>query len=248
MATRTFKTNLRCAGCLDAIRPHLDTTPGVSSWSVDLDRPDKPLTVEGEAVSPATVEAALGRAGYRVLGEVATTPVATTDPAFAPVVPLDKPPSYYPLIVILAYLVGVTAAVEVVAGTFEPMRAMRHFMAGFFLVFSFFKLLDLAGFAESFAMYDVVAGAFPPYGTVYPFIELTLGFLYLLDVAPFATNVATLVVMGVGTVGVVRSIVSRRKVRCACLGTVINLPVATVTLLEDAGMAAMAAAMLVLMR
>jgi len=37
------------------------------------------------------------------------------------------------------------------------MRWMNHFMAGFFLVFSFFKLLNLKGFAESYSMYDIVA-------------------------------------------------------------------------------------------
>ena len=43
------------------------------------------------------------------------------------------------------------------------MEAMQHFMAGFFLVFSFFKLLNLKGFAESYIMYDVVIGIDPGY-------------------------------------------------------------------------------------
>jgi copper chaperone CopZ len=234
MITHTYATNLRCPACLDAVRPHLDGVPGLRSWSADMNSPEKRLTVEGD-VAPAAVRQALAGAGYDLLGEVAASP-----PAAAP----EPAPSYYPLLLILGYLLGVTAAVEWLAGSFDPMRAMRHFMAGFFLVFSFFKLLDLPAFASAFGMYDIVAGRFPAYATAYPFIELALGALYLLNLWPAATNVATLVVMGVGTIGVVRALRSGRQIRCACLGAVINLPVATVTLIEDAGMAAMAAAML----
>src|SRR4051794_17538696 len=100
MATRSYTTNLRCAGCLDAIRPHLDATPGVQSWSVDLG-PEKRLTVEGDA-EPEAIRAALGKAGYQVVAEA----------------PKEEPASYYPLILILAYLVGVAAAAEVVGGSF----------------------------------------------------------------------------------------------------------------------------------
>ena len=68
---------------------------------------------------------------------------------------------------------------------------------------------------------------------------------YLLDLWPAVTNGVTLAVMLVGTVGVIQSLVNRRQIRCACLGTVFNLPMSTVTLIEDVGMAAMAAVMLV---
>ena len=63
---------------------------------------------------------------------------------------------------------------------------------------------------------------------------------------PFAVNIATLVVMGVSTLGVVRSLVKKQKIRCACLGTVFNLPMSVVTLVEDLLMVGMSTAMLVL--
>ena len=71
--TRRFKTNLRCGGCVAAVRPHLDREPGVGRWAVDIASPDKTLTVEGEAPAEA-VRAAVARAGYRVLGEVGNAP------------------------------------------------------------------------------------------------------------------------------------------------------------------------------
>ena len=125
------------------------------------------------------------------------------------------------------------------------MRAMGHFMAGFFLVFSFFKLLDLRAFADAYSTYDIVAAKWPVYGFVYPFIELALGAAYLGHFAPIATNAVTLAVMGVSSVGVVKALLAKRKIRCACLGTVFNLPMSVVTLVEDGLMLAMAAVMLV---
>jgi hypothetical protein len=119
-------------------------------------------------------------------------------------------------------------------------------MAGFFLVFSFFKLLNLQAFADAYATYDLVAAKSRAYALAYPFLELALGIAYLVRFQPFATNLATLVLMTIGTVGVARSLLSGDRIQCACLGTVFNLPMSSVTLIEDLSMALMAAAMLVM--
>ena len=42
-------------------------------------------------------------------------------------------------------------------------------------------------------------------------------------------------------VGVLKSILSGQKIKCACLGTVLNVPLSTVSVLENFGMGAMAA-------
>lgn len=117
-------------------------------------------------------------------------------------------------------------------------------MAGFFLVFSFFKLLNLTAFADSYQMYDIVAKRSRAYALGYPFVELRLA--YLTDFQPQLTNVVTLIVMGVSTIGVLQSILSKKKIRCACLGAVFNLPMSVVTLIEDLLMVEMAAAMLLM--
>ena len=122
---------------------------------------------------------------------------------------------------------------------------MRHFMAGFFIVFTFFKLLNIQGFADSYGMYDIVAAKWPRWGYVYPFVELGLGVLYLINVFPFWTNVVTIVVLGVSSIGVIQSNLNKRKIKCACLGDVFNLPMSTVTIVEDVSMVAMAGLMLV---
>ncbi len=236
MAVLKLKTDLRCEACVESIRPLFDAAPGVDRWSADVASPDKVLTVEGEGVSADFVNRLLGQKGYRVLAEL-----AQATPASA-----EAKSSYFPLVVILFYLLAAVGLAEWATGAFDPMRAMRHFMAGFFLVFSFFKMLDVPSFAVSYSGYDVVARRWLGYGYLYPFLELALGAAYLANFQPLATNIATILIMGVSSIGVLQSVLARRKIQCACLGTVFNLPMSTVTLVEDFLMLGMAATMLAL--
>ena len=153
--------------------------------------------------------------------------------------------TYQPLLLIFGYILLVTLAIEWRHGAFILHRWMPHFMAGFFLVFSFFKFLDLKGFAQSYAMYDLAAKKIPTYGFVYPFIELGLGLAYLLNFKPILTNWLAFTVMTFSAIGVILAVANKQKIRCACLGAVFNLPMTTVTIIEDLVMAAMAAWMLI---
>lgn len=152
--------------------------------------------------------------------------------------------TYRPILLIFGYILGGTLLVEATAGAFVWMRWMGHFMAAFFLVFSFFKLLDIRGFAESYRMYDVVASRWPAWGVLYPFVELLLGVAYLAGAWPVVVSAVTFVVMGVSLVGVLQSVLNKRRIRCACLGAVFNLPMSTVTIVEDGLMIIMSAVML----
>lgn len=152
--------------------------------------------------------------------------------------------SYFPVLLSFAYVVGFAALAEFKAGRFEWTRMMNDFMGGFFVVFSFFKMLDLPGFARTFGSYDVVAKRLPAYGYVYPFIELALGAAYFAAAAPLATNVVNFCLMSVGAVGIVESLLNKRRIPCACLGTVFNLPMSRVAMIENLTMIAMSAVMI----
>lgn len=238
MTVTKYRTNLNCGNCVAAVKPHLDGDPAIRRWSVDTADPNKVLTIEGDNVPTSAVARHVADAGFKVLGPLET--VATTAP------PAERTflETYRPLLLVAAYLVGMVALIELRVGQFDWMRAMRHFMGGFFVAFSFFKFLDLRGFATSYQSYDVLARRVPAYGFVYPFIELALGVAYILNVAPLATNAITLVVMLLGLVGVTNALLQKRTIQCACLGTVFNLPMSKVTFIEDALMAGMATAML----
>ena len=153
--------------------------------------------------------------------------------------------TYKPIFLIFTYI----TIISVIAGTqqnsFHWMQAMNVFMAGFFLTFSFFKMLDLKGFAESYSMYDIVAKKVKAWGFIYAFIELALGIAYATNFQPVITNIVTLVVMSISIIGVLQSVLNKRKIQCACLGAVFNLPMSTVTIIEDALMIAMSAMMLI---
>ena len=155
--------------------------------------------------------------------------------------------TYRPLLLILAYLLvgsllvqwpngGATGILHRVNGT----ETMRYFMAGFFLVFSFFKLLDVPAFADAYAGYDLLAKRWHGWGLIYPFVELALGIAYLANLNPLLTNWITLIVMGFSAIGVIQAVLDKRSIRCACLGAVFKLPMSTVTIIEDVGMVLMA--------
>ena len=152
--------------------------------------------------------------------------------------------TYKPILLIGTYITGATLLIEATAGGFNPERWMQHFMAGFFLVFSFFKLLNLKGFAESYTMYDVIAKRWAGWGYLYAFIELALGIAFLLNFQPMVTNIITFAVMGISIIGVLQSVLNKRKIQCACLGAVFNLPMSTVTIIEDALMIGMSGVMI----
>jgi copper chaperone CopZ len=152
--------------------------------------------------------------------------------------------TYFPLALLTAYLVFVPALAQWNAPAFDGAAWMRHFMAAFFLAFSFFKLLNLRAFADAYAGYDLLAAKWHGWGYIYPFVELALGIAYLINFKPTLTNAVTFIVMAFSLLGVLRAVLSKQKIKCACLGAVFNLPMSTVTIVEDALMAAMALWML----
>lgn len=244
MTTLTFQTNLNCGRCVAAVKPRLDGDPAIRRWSVDTADPKKLLTVEGEGVLPEQVERHVAGAGFKVLGRADQTAPARAAPTAPAAERKSFLATYQPVLLVFAYLTGLVAVGEYTAGRFDGMRAMANFMGGFFVAFSFFKLLDLRGFVDSFQTYDVVARPVRAYGYAYPFVELGLGVAYLVGLAPVATSAVTLAVMLVGLVGVTRALLQKRRIRCACLGTVFNLPMSRVAFIEDALMAGMALVML----
>ncbi len=122
---------------------------------------------------------------------------------------------------------------------------IRYFMGVFFLIFATFKLIGFKMFTIAFAGYDVIAKRVKIYSSVYPFIELGLGILYLADVWPVGRDLLTLLIMAVSSIGVLQELKRRRGIHCACLGNIIKLPLSTVSLVEDVGMGLMALFMLV---
>lgn len=245
---------MHCVGCETRIRERVAAMPGVRSATAHA--PSGTLTVEADTPPDrSSLEQAVSRAGDYTLGDPVTAPPTeagvinrqpenTSTAQAKPETPGGSAKGYRALAILVGYLLGAS----LLAALPRPAlgEVMSNFMGGFFLAFSFFKFLDLRGFASGFARYDLIAERWKPWGYLYAFVELGLGVAYVTRFWPVVTHSVTLVVMLVGAAGVIRSIMRKDRIKCACLGTVIDLPLGTVTLIEDLGMAAMAAAMLAL--
>lgn len=139
---------------------------------------------------------------------------------------------------VIAFIFLAAAFLEWFWGNFVAERFMREIMAVFFLVFGMFKLYDIHGFADSYIGYDIIAKRTKAYAYIYPFIELFLSFGYFVNWP--LINYFTIVVMAVGSIGVAKHLLRGSKINCACLGTYIQLPLTTVSLVEDVSMGLMA--------
>ncbi len=147
-----------------------------------------------------------------------------------------------PLFLIFFYIT--VASILLNINPWNSKAFMLDFMGLFYIVFSFFKMLDLKGFPESFKMYDPLAKIIPVYGWMYPFIETALGLMFLFRFKVHIALVITLIVLGLTTIGVTKSLLSKKSIQCACLGTALKLPMTKATFIENSIMIVMAVLML----
>jgi copper chaperone CopZ len=238
---------MTCGGCVNNVRKGLEKVPGLEEINVQLAGPQ--VQFKSKRIVPTEeLQAAIGHYKISPVAEpkraVVETTTASPEPISA-VIPEPSLTTYRPLLLIVGFIAGVSLLAQYPFADFSGGLWMRHFMAGFFIVFAFFKLLNIQGFADSYRMYDIVAAKWSGWGYIYPFVELGLGVLYLINVFPFWTNVATIIVLGISSIGVIQSNLNKRKIKCACLGDVFNLPMSTVTIIEDVGMVLMALLMII---
>lgn len=245
MKTTLKVKGMHCSACVQRLTDAFQKVPGVRAAQVSLNPPEAHIESEGAAPLQGLIRAARAAGNYSVDAPAGpTAPMAEHHAHAGPEDVASPKPSIYPLVLIVLYIAGTCAITTYLRAQWSWHAFVNDFMAGFFLVFSFFKLLDLRGFADAYQSYDIIARRFRPWALLYPFVELALGVVYLVRWQPAPTNVVTLIVMLIGSVGVLRALLRKSAIRCACLGTALNLPMTTVTLVEDLGMAAMAAGML----
>ena len=130
------------------------------------------------------------------------------------------------------------------ANDWSWMSWMHNFMGLFLVVFAMLKLFDVKGFANGFALYDLLAHQRREWGYIYPFLELGLGLAFLARWEPMWVYAITAGLLAFGALGVLNALRRGLDVECACMGTVLHVPLSTVALVEDVSMAAMAGSML----
>ena len=230
----TYKIEgMTCNNCKASVEKYLNDLPHISHVSIDLEKGEAEVTMDRHLASDVLQNALPEK--YTV-----SAPTSLTSSA----IPSEKTKlqQLKPLLLILFYITSAGALLHYKDWSWSEF--MLDFMGLFYIVFGFFKMLDLKGFPESFKMYDPLAKRLPIYGWIYPFIETALGIMFLMRFQVNTALIMTLVVLGITTIGVSKTLLDKKSIRCACLGTSLKLPMTEATLIENTLMITMAALML----
>ena len=238
----TYKiTGMTCGGCKASVEKYLGATENVTNVSINLEKNEAEITMNTHIKTKVLKDALPEKYTLSEKKEIKKE-IPAVD--FGAEIEKSKLEQLKPLFLILFYIT--TAGILLNYNDWSWKEFMLDFMGLFYIVFSFFKMLDLKGFPESFRMYDPLAKRIPIYGKIYPFIETVLGLMFLLR---FEINIAliiTLIVLGVTTIGVTKTLLDKKAIRCACLGTALKLPMTEATFIENAIMIIMSILMLTL--
>ena len=225
-------SGMTCEGCKSSVEDKLSSLDGVDDVQVDLAR-GQAVIYSKNPVSFSLIKETLPPK-YGLINEEGVKFDTHSDVT----IKVSKIKQLKPLFIILGYIL--IASILLNYKNWNSSNAMLDFMGLFYIIFSFFKILDIKGFSMSFSMYDPLAKQAPIYGYIYPFIEVLLGMMFLIR---FEVNIAlilTVIVLGITTIGVTQTLINKRSIKCACLGTTLNLPMTEATFIENALMIIMA--------
>ena len=225
-------SGMTCEGCKSSVKGKLGSIDGVDNVQVDLAR-GQAVIYSKNPISYSLIKETLPPK-YSLINEEGVNLDTHGDVTMK----ASKIKQLKPLFIILGYIL--IASILLNYKNWNPSNAMLDFMGLFYIIFSFFKILDIKGFSISFSMYDPLAKQAPIYGYIYPFIEVLLGMMFLIR---FEVNIAlilTVIVLGITTIGVTQTLINKRSIKCACLGTTLNLPMTEATFIENALMIIMA--------
>ena len=147
---------MTCQGCVASVTQKLQDIPAVEVATVSLEKNNAVLELNKE-VSLLQVQQALPN--KYVVSAIDASPKPTDNTIKSP----SKWKQLQPLFLIFSYLIVATILLHY--KNWSTQEAMSDFMGLFYIVFSFFKFLDVKGFASSFTMYDPLARLVPSYGT-----------------------------------------------------------------------------------
>ena len=221
----TYKiSGMTCNGCRADVEKRLQAVADVQNATVSLENEQAVISMNSH-IALDTFQKALPE--KYIIQEKKNV---FDNSAFAKAEPTkSKLEQLKPLFLILGYITVATILLNYQRESWD--EAMLDFMGMFYIVFSFFKMLDLKGFPESFRMYDPLAKVLPIYGWLYPFLETALGLMFLMR-------------FEITTIGVTKTLLDKKSIQCACLGTALKLPMTEATFIENAIMIIMAVAML----
>ena len=230
----TFKiSGMTCNGCRSTVENKLSSLDGVDNVQVNLTNGEA-IVYSKNPISFSLISNSLP-SKYRVIRNI---PDQDNE-----IIKSNKIKQLKPLFIILGYI-SVTS-ILLNFRNWNSTNAMLDFMGLFYIIFSFFKILDIKGFSTSFKMYDPLAKKITIYGYIYPFIEILLGLMFLTRIEVNIALLITIIILGITSVGVTKTLLNKRTINCACLGTTLKLPMTEATFIENAIMITMAIVLLI---
>ena len=236
--TQTYHIQgMTCNGCKDSVTRAFQSLEGVYQVHVDLEKGTALLTT-ASVIQTKLLKEVLPSKFTLIESNTQTVKQNNVFARDKKAPQGSKLEQLKPLFLIFGFLLLISSALNFRG--FTTLDFMLDFMGLFFFVFSLFKFLDLSGFALSFAMYDPLAKRLPLYGRVYPFLELILGFLLLAKIQLPIALLVTVILLSITTIGVCIVLLQKKQITCACLGTVLKLPMTQATFIENSVMIFMA--------
>ena len=232
---------MTCQGCVNSVIKNLKKVQDISDVDVDFEQEQVKITISRDI---NILELQFFLNDKYILNEIIHKyePSLENESTNYPTNQNNKIKQLIPLGIIFLYITIASNLMHLNNWNIEAF--MIDFMGLFFIVFSFFKMLDLKGFPDSFRMYDPIAKRVPLYGWIYPFIETTLGLMFLIRFEVKIALIFTLIILCSTTFGVTKTLLDKKSIKCACLGTVLNLPMTEATFIENFIMIIMAIYML----
>jgi copper chaperone CopZ len=151
-------TGMTCQSCADKIEAALSSLDAIADVNVDLEKKEATITMS-KHIELNELNKALGPLKKYKL-HLEHQSAMNHDQGL----PEKSLKTYWPLILVVLYIVFGTFYLTLVRENNEWMSWMPDFMGLFFLAFGFFKLLDVKGFAESYLSYDLPTKAWPTWG------------------------------------------------------------------------------------
>lgn len=234
-------SGMTCQGCVNTVIKNLKKVQDISNVDVDFEQEKVKISISRDI---NILELQNFLSDKYALNEIIHKNESSleNDPTNHSINQNNKIKQLIPLGIIFLYITIGSNLMHLNDWTLEAF--MFDFMGLFFIVFSFFKMLDLKGFPGSFRMYDPVAKRVPLYGWIYPFIETALGLMFLIRFEVKIALIVTIIILGITTFGVTKTLLDKKSIKCACLGTVLNLPMTEATFIENFIMITMAVYML----
>ncbi len=225
-------TGLTCESCVRKVETLLATHPSVERVHVNLAMGRVDL-IASASVSIEQLAEILADTRYVLIPWQSPSLVTRT---------LRSVQAFLPLITMFAIVTVFTVAMGFVGGL-NVHYLMSMFMGGFFVVFGSLKVFNLSGFARSYRAYDDIASRLSMWGYVYPFVEVALGVLFLLEIGVLYASIVTAVIMFQKAYSVSRNLLAGNQPQCACLGGFFTIRITWVTCAEDLLMALMGVVM-----